>query len=48
MSLRNNPAPFLLLALAFIALGATGRRTFTFVGLAFFAAYTVILLRRRR
>jgi len=46
--MRKNPAPFLLLALAFIALGATGRRVFTFVGLAFFAAYTVILLRRRR
>jgi hypothetical protein len=48
MSLRKNPAPFLLLALAFIALGATGRRTFTFVGLAFLAAYAVIVLRARR
>ena len=46
--MRKNPVPFLLLALLFIALGATGRRTFTFIGLAFFAAYTVILLRSRR
>jgi len=46
--MRKNPVPFLLLALAFIALGATGRRFFTFVGLAFFAAYTVLLFRGRR
>jgi hypothetical protein len=46
--MRKNPVPFLMLALAFIALGATGRRVFTFVGLAFLVAYTVILLRGRR
>ena len=46
--MRTNATPFLLLALAFIALGATGRRVFTFIGLAFFAAYTVLLLRSRR
>ena len=48
MRLRNTPAPFLLLALTFVALGATGRRVFTFVGLAFLAVYTVIILRARR
>jgi ABC-type Na+ efflux pump permease subunit len=48
MSLRNNPAPFLLPALAFVTLGATGRRVFTFVGLAFLAAYAVLALRARR
>jgi hypothetical protein len=46
--MRKNPAPFLLLALAFIALGATGRRVFTFVGLAFLVAYTILQLRGRR
>ena len=46
--MRKNAAPFLLLALLFIALGATGRRVFTLVGLAFLAAYTVLLLRGRR
>ncbi|HEX6185886.1 MAG TPA: hypothetical protein VFZ44_18505 [Pyrinomonadaceae bacterium] len=46
--MRKNATPFLALALAFITLGATGRRVFTFVGLAFLAAYTVLLLRGRR
>jgi len=48
MPLRKNHAPFLLLALVFIALGASGRGVFTYVGLAFLAAYAVIALRARR
>ena len=43
--MRNAAMVFLVLAIAFIALGLSGRRTFLFVGMAFLV---VALLRWRR
>lgn len=43
--MRNVAIVFLVLAIAFIALGLSGRRTFLFVGVAFLV---VALLRWRR
>ena len=43
--MRNAAMVFLILAIAFIAIGLSGRRTFIFVGIAFLV---VALLRWRR
>jgi hypothetical protein len=43
--MRNVAMVFLILAIAFIAVGLSGRRTFIFVGVAFLV---VALLRWRR
>lgn len=43
--MRNAAMGFLILAIAFIAIGLRGRRTFLFVGVAFLV---VALLRWRR
>ena len=43
--MRNFAMVFLILAIAFIAIGLSGRRTFIFVGVAFLV---VALLRWRR
>ena len=43
--MRHVPMVFLVLAIAFITIGLSGRRTFIFVGVAFLV---VALLRWRR
>ena len=43
--MRRDAMAFLVLAIAFIAIGISGRRTFLFVGVAFLV---VALLRWRR
>ena len=43
--MRNTAMVFLILAIAFITIGLSGRRTFIFVGIAFLV---VALLRWRR
>lgn len=43
--MRNAAMVFLILAIAFITIGLSGRRTFIFVGIAFLV---VALLRWRR
>jgi LPXTG-motif cell wall-anchored protein len=40
-------APFLVLAIAFIALGATGQRVFIYLGIAFLVIALVMLQKRR-
>ena len=45
--MRNIAYPFLVLAIAFIAIGITGRRTFLFVGLAFLVVAMLRFLPRR-
>ena len=47
----NRPRPalaFFALAVAFIALGVTGNRTFLYVGLAFLAVALAVFARGRR
>ena len=47
--MRNIGYVFLVLAIAFIALGISGNRTFLFVGIAFlFVGFLRLLPRRRR
>ena len=46
--MRNIGFVFLVLALAFIALGISGNRTFLFVGIAFLVVGFLRLLPRRR
>ena len=43
--MRNTAMVFLILAIAFIAIGLSGRRTFLFIGVAFLV---VTFLRWRR
>lgn len=40
-------APFLVLAVAFIAIGAAGQRTFLYVGIAFLVLALVMMRKRR-
>jgi hypothetical protein len=46
--MRNISLVFLVLAIAFIALGVSGQRTFLFVGLAFLVVAVLRFLPRRR
>jgi hypothetical protein len=46
--MRTIPLVFLVLAIAFIALGISGQRTFLFVGLAFLVVAMLRFLPRRR
>jgi hypothetical protein len=46
--MRNISLVFLVLAVAFIALGISGQRTFLFVGLAFLVVAMLRFLPRRR
>ena len=47
--MRNIGYVFLVLAMAFIAIGISGNRTFIFVGIAFlFVGFLRLLPRRRR
>jgi hypothetical protein len=46
--MRNIALVFLVLAIAFIAIGISGQRTFLFVGLAFLAVAMLRFLPRRR
>ena len=46
--MRNVGYVFLVLAIAFIAIGISGNRTFIFVGIAFLFAGILRLLARRR
>lgn len=41
-------APFLIIGLAFLVLGASGRRAFVAIGLAFLVIGIVFLARQRR
>jgi hypothetical protein len=45
--MRNLPIVFLVLAIAFIAIGLSGQRAFIFVGLAFLAFAILRWLPRR-
>lgn len=45
--MRYAPFPFLALAIAFIAIGATGQRTFIYVGIVFFVL-AIVMMRKRR
>lgn len=44
---RGNGLPFLIIGLAFLALGASGRRAFLAIGLAFLALGVVFMVRQR-
>ena len=46
--MRYAPYPFITLAIAFIAIGATGQRTFIYVGIAFFVLALVMMAKRRK
>ena len=46
--MRNIALVFLVLAIAFIAIGISGQRTFIFVGLAFLVVAMLRFLPRRR
>jgi hypothetical protein len=46
--MRNFAYVFLVLAIAFIAIGISGQRTFIFVGLAFLVVAMLRFLPRRR
>ena len=47
--MRNIAFVFLVLAIAFIALGISGNRTFLYIGIAFlFVGFLRLLPRRRR
>jgi LPXTG-motif cell wall-anchored protein len=45
--MRYAPFPFLALAIAFIAIGASGQRTFIYVGIVFLVL-AIVMLRKRR
>ena len=45
--MRYAPYPFFALAITFIAIGATGQRTFIYVGIVFLVL-ALVLLRKRR
>ena len=45
--MRYAPFPFLALAIAFIVLGATGQRTFIYLGIVFLVL-AIVLMRKRR
>jgi hypothetical protein len=46
--MRNIAYVFLVLAIAFIAIGISGQRTFIFIGLAFLVVAMLRFLPRRR
>jgi hypothetical protein len=46
--MRNVPYIFLVLAIAFIAVGISGQRSFLFLGLAFLVVAMLRFLPRRR
>lgn len=46
--MRYGFAPFLVLAIAFIALGISGQRTFIFVGITFLILGLVLMRKERR
>ena len=46
--MRYAPFPFFALAIAFIAIGATGQRTFIYVGIVFLVLALVMILKRKR
>jgi hypothetical protein len=48
MNRQNVGIPFLTVGIAFVALGAAGRRAFLAIGLAFIALGLVMLIRHRR
>ena len=45
--MRYSFAPFLALAIAFIAIGVTGQRTFIYIGIVFLILPLVMLRKRR-
>ncbi len=45
--MRYRFAPFLALAIAFIAIGSTGQRTFIYVGIVFLVLALVMMHKRR-
>jgi LPXTG-motif cell wall-anchored protein len=45
--MRYRFAPFLALAIAFIAIGVTGQRTFIYIGIVFLILALVMLRKRR-
>lgn len=45
--MRYSFAPFLVLAIAFIAIGAAGQRTFIYVGIVFLVLALVMMRKRR-
>jgi len=45
--MRFSFAPFLALAIAFIAIGVTGQRTFIYIGIVFLILALVMLRKRR-
>jgi LPXTG-motif cell wall-anchored protein len=45
--MRYSFAPFLALAIAFIAIGVTGQRTFIYIGIVFLILALVMLRKRR-
>ena len=45
--MRYRFAPFLALAIAFIAIGVTGQRTFIYIGIVF-VILALVMLRKRR
>ena len=45
--MRYSFAPFLALAIAFIAIGVTGQRTFVYIGIVFLILALVMLRKRR-
>jgi hypothetical protein len=44
---KGTGLPFLIIGLAFLALGASGRRAFLAIGLAFLALGIVFMVRQR-
>jgi len=45
--MRYAPYPFFALAIAFIAIGASGQRTFIYVGVVFLVLALVMVRKRR-
>ncbi|HET6646818.1 MAG TPA: LPXTG cell wall anchor domain-containing protein [Pyrinomonadaceae bacterium] len=45
--MRYSFAPFLALAIAFIAIGVAGQRTFIYIGIVFLVLALVMLRKRR-
>ncbi len=46
--MRYAPYPFVTLAIAFIAIGATGQRTFMYMGIAFFVLALAMMAKMRK